>query len=70
MMLRCAFSYLLIVFVIVYGAPVVKKRSLYPVDALEARPLIIKSYPAVEDYRSELYEIYAQPYPYVSIRAL
>lgn len=58
------YYFLGIVCVVGSGAPMVEKRSLYPV---EARPLIIKSYPAVEDYQSDLYEVYAQPYPYVSI---
>lgn len=30
------------------------------------RPLIIKSFPAIENYQSDLYEVYAQPYSYVS----
>lgn len=66
-MLRCVICCFLVICVGVYGAPVVEKRSLYPVGSLEARPLIIRSYPAVEDFRSNLYEVYAQPYPYVSI---
>lgn len=66
-MLRSVIVYILAVCVVAYGVPVVKKRSLYPVGSLEPRPLVIKSYPAIDDFQSDLYEVYAQPYPYVSI---
>ncbi|XP_018573175.1 superoxide dismutase [Cu-Zn]-like [Anoplophora glabripennis] len=40
------------------------KKSLYEIPGLGNRPLIIKAYPAVENYQSDLYEVYAEPYIY------
>lgn len=41
------------------------RNALHP--GFESHPLMIKSYPAVENYQSDLYEVYAEPYTYVSI---
>lgn len=41
------------------------RRNVYPVSELEGRPLIIKQYPGIENYQSDLYEVYATPYQYV-----
>lgn len=46
------------------AAPVIR-RNVYPVSALEGRPLIIKTYPGIENYQSDIYEVYAEPYNYV-----
>lgn len=43
------------------------KKSLYDVPGLGNRPLIIKAYPSIENYQSDLYEVYADPYIFVSI---
>lgn len=43
------------------------ESSLYQIPSLGQRPLIVKSYPAVENYQSDLYEVYMEPYTYVSI---
>nr|ALR99799.1 putative extracellular copper/zinc superoxide dismutase [Phaedon cochleariae] len=40
------------------------KNSLYDIPGLGERPLMIKAYPAVENYQSDLYEVYAEPYTY------
>ncbi|RZC22664.1 superoxide dismutase [Cu-Zn], partial [Asbolus verrucosus] len=40
------------------------ENALYEVPGLGNRPLIIKMYPAVENYQSDLYEVYAEPYNY------
>ncbi|XP_060529826.1 uncharacterized protein LOC132704089 [Cylas formicarius] len=40
------------------------KNALYGVPDLEGPPLIIKSYPAIENYQSDLYEVYMEPYKY------
>ncbi|CAH0556024.1 unnamed protein product [Brassicogethes aeneus] len=40
-------------------------NSLYPAPQIvPGRPLIVKNYPAVENYQSDLYEVYAEPYSY------
>lgn len=45
----------------------VAANNLFPASQIApGRPLIIKNYPAVENYQSELYEVYAEPYQYVS----
>ena len=41
------------------------RNALYEVPGLGNRPLIIKMYPAVENFQSDLYEVYAEPYNYV-----
>lgn len=41
------------------------QNALYEVPGLGNRPLFIKMYPAVENYQSDLYEVYAEPYNYV-----
>jgi Cu-Zn family superoxide dismutase len=40
------------------------QNALYEVPGLGNRPLFIKMYPAVENYQSDLYEVYAEPYNY------
>ncbi|XP_049823625.1 superoxide dismutase [Cu-Zn]-like [Aethina tumida] len=43
----------------------VAANNLFPASQIApGRPLIIKNYPAVENYQSELYEVYAEPYQY------
>lgn len=52
------------------GAVPAVRRSLYPERepaGLETHPLIIKTYPGVDNYQSDIYEVYAEPYPYVSL---
>lgn len=45
------------------------QSPLYHLPVLDGqhRPLIVKSYPAVENYQSDLYEVYMEPYGYVSV---
>lgn len=43
------------------------QSSLYQIPDLGQRPLIVKSYPAVENYQSDLYEVYMEPYTFVSV---
>ncbi|KAG5882063.1 hypothetical protein JTB14_007725 [Gonioctena quinquepunctata] len=40
------------------------KNALNGVPGLGNRPLKIKAYPAIENYQSDLYEVYAEPYTY------
>lgn len=40
--------------------------QLYETPPLRNRPLIVKAYPAVGNYQSNLYEVYMEPYTYVS----
>lgn len=40
-------------------AATAEQGPLYPV-----RPLLIKSYPGVENYQSDVYEVFQEPYPY------
>ncbi|XP_023012315.1 superoxide dismutase [Cu-Zn] [Leptinotarsa decemlineata] len=40
------------------------KNSLYEVPGLGNRPLMIKAFPGVENFQSDLFEVYAEPYTY------
>ncbi|XP_044263380.1 superoxide dismutase [Cu-Zn]-like [Tribolium madens] len=40
------------------------RNALYQVPGLGNRPLIIKMYPGVENYQSDIYEVYAEPYTF------
>lgn len=42
------------------------RNALYEVPGLGSRPLVIKMYPAVENYQSDVYEVFAEPYNYVT----
>lgn len=44
----------------------VQSDQLYQTPPLRNRPLIVKALPAVENYQSNLYEVYMEPYTYVS----
>lgn len=61
--------FVLLEFYGVYSASleaVAVRNALYEVPGLGNRPLIIKMYPAIENYQSDLYEVYTEPYYYVS----
>lgn len=60
-------SYLIVVlFCANFNNIVVNGGALYQEPGLIQRPLIVKSYPAVDNYQSDLYEVYMEPYTYVS----
>nr|ALN12439.1 putative copper/zinc superoxide dismutase [Chrysomela lapponica]ALN12444.1 putative copper/zinc superoxide dismutase [Chrysomela lapponica] len=40
------------------------ENTLYDVTGIGGRPLMVKAYPAVENYQSDLFEVYAEPYTY------
>lgn len=56
-------NFAVLILIIVSAASV---KSVIGGDVYPVRPLFIKAYPAVDNYQSDIYEVYQEPYPYVS----
>lgn len=42
------------------------KNSLYEIPGLGNQPVMIKAIPGIENYQSDIFEVYAEPYLQVS----